>query len=59
MWAKRRPVKDAEGISCEMAAHSRVAIYGIKFSRDNQARIFLWTLLGIIVLTPICSLPLN
>jgi outer membrane protein OmpA-like peptidoglycan-associated protein len=30
------PVKDAEGISREMRAHSRVAIYGIEFSPDNQ-----------------------
>lgn len=33
-WA---PVKDAEGISREMQTHSRVAIYGIEFSPDNQA----------------------
>jgi hypothetical protein len=31
------PVKDAEGISQEMQAHSRVAVYGIAFSPDNQA----------------------
>ena len=29
-------VKDAEGISREMQTHSRVAIYGIEFSPDNQ-----------------------
>ncbi len=33
-WA---PVKDAEGISREMRTHSRVAVYGIEFSPDNQA----------------------
>jgi len=31
------PVKDAEEISLEMQTHSRVAIYGIAFSPDNQA----------------------
>jgi outer membrane protein OmpA-like peptidoglycan-associated protein len=31
------PLKDAEGISREMQAHSRAAIYGIEFSQDNQA----------------------
>jgi outer membrane protein OmpA-like peptidoglycan-associated protein len=31
------PVKDAEGIFREMQTHSRVAIYGIEFSPDNQA----------------------
>jgi outer membrane protein OmpA-like peptidoglycan-associated protein len=31
------PVKDAEGISQEMQTHSRVGIYGIEFSPDNQA----------------------
>jgi outer membrane protein OmpA-like peptidoglycan-associated protein len=31
------PVKDAEGISREMQTHSRVAVYGIEFSPDNQA----------------------
>jgi outer membrane protein OmpA-like peptidoglycan-associated protein len=31
------PVKDADGISQEMQTHSRVAVYGIKFSPDNQA----------------------
>jgi outer membrane protein OmpA-like peptidoglycan-associated protein len=30
------PVKDAEGISREMQTHSRVAVYGIEFSPDNQ-----------------------
>lgn len=30
------PVKDAEGISREMQAHSRVAVYGIEFSTDKQ-----------------------
>lgn len=30
------PVKDAEGIAREMVARSRVAIYGIDFSPDNQ-----------------------
>jgi outer membrane protein OmpA-like peptidoglycan-associated protein len=30
------PVKDAEEISREMQTHSRVAIYGIQFSLDNQ-----------------------
>jgi outer membrane protein OmpA-like peptidoglycan-associated protein len=30
------PVNDAEGISREMQTHSRVAIYGIEFSADNQ-----------------------
>jgi outer membrane protein OmpA-like peptidoglycan-associated protein len=29
-------VKDAEGISREMQTHSRVAVYGIEFSPDNQ-----------------------
>jgi outer membrane protein OmpA-like peptidoglycan-associated protein len=33
-WA---PVKDAEGISREMQTHSRVGVYGIEFSPDNQA----------------------
>jgi outer membrane protein OmpA-like peptidoglycan-associated protein len=31
------PVKDAEGVSQEMQTHSRVAVYGIEFSPDNQA----------------------
>jgi outer membrane protein OmpA-like peptidoglycan-associated protein len=31
------PVKDAEGISREMQTHSRVAVYGIEFSPENQA----------------------
>jgi outer membrane protein OmpA-like peptidoglycan-associated protein len=30
------PVKDAEGISREMQTHSRVSVYGIEFSPDNQ-----------------------
>jgi outer membrane protein OmpA-like peptidoglycan-associated protein len=30
------PVKDAKGISKEMEAHHRVALYGIRFSSDNQ-----------------------
>lgn len=32
-WA---PVQNAQEISREMEAHSRVAIYGIEFSQDNQ-----------------------
>jgi outer membrane protein OmpA-like peptidoglycan-associated protein len=31
------PAKGAEGISREMQTHSRVAIYGIEFSPDNQS----------------------
>jgi outer membrane protein OmpA-like peptidoglycan-associated protein len=31
------PVQDAEGISREIQNHSRVAVYGIEFSPDNQA----------------------
>jgi outer membrane protein OmpA-like peptidoglycan-associated protein len=31
------PVTDVEGISREMQARSRVAIYGVEFSPDNQA----------------------
>jgi outer membrane protein OmpA-like peptidoglycan-associated protein len=31
------PAKGAEGISREMQTHSRVAVYGIEFSPDNQA----------------------
>jgi outer membrane protein OmpA-like peptidoglycan-associated protein len=31
------PIKDAEGFSREMQTHSRVAIYGIEFSSNNQA----------------------
>jgi outer membrane protein OmpA-like peptidoglycan-associated protein len=31
------PVRDAQGISREMEAHKRVAIYGVEFSPDSQS----------------------